>query len=106
LWKLKIPSKVQKKIAWPVLHRIIPQYAFIAASNVYPHMASAAMAEAMAMREGLVLASSLGCNVIQPESDSMEKIEACNRDEAWWNEKDAILSSSIVLEKQIRPLMN
>jgi ribonuclease HI len=51
---------------------------FIAASTLYlPHVASAAATEAMAMREGLVLATRLGCNDVIMESDSMETIEAC-----------------------------
>jgi ribonuclease HI len=51
---------------------------FIAASTLYlPHVAPAAATEAMAMREGLALATRLGCNDVIMESDSMETIEAC-----------------------------
>jgi hypothetical protein len=35
------------------------------------------MAEAMAMREGLSLANSKGCNSVIAEGDSLETIQAC-----------------------------
>jgi hypothetical protein len=36
-----------------------------------------AAAEAMAMKEGLLLTTSTGCNAIIAESDSSETIDAC-----------------------------
>jgi ribonuclease HI len=57
---------------------------FIAASTLYLlHVASAAATEAIAMREGLALATRLGCNDVIMKSDSMETIEACTGVEAW-----------------------
>jgi hypothetical protein len=65
---------------------------FIVASTVYlPNVASAAAAaNTMAMREGLALANRLGCNNVLMESDSIETVEACSGDEAWWGENSAI----------------
>jgi ribonuclease HI len=52
---------------------------FVAEKTVLlPHVASAAMAEAEAMRQGLILAESLRCKRIVVESDSMDIIEACS----------------------------
>jgi hypothetical protein len=52
---------------------------FIAASVSYlPNVASALMAEAYAMKEGLYLAIRMECNMIVAESDSMEVIESCS----------------------------
>jgi ribonuclease HI len=52
---------------------------FIAACTTYlPHIASATMAEATAMKDGLALAVRLGCNSVHAESDSCETIAACN----------------------------
>ena len=51
---------------------------FIAASNKCLHnVGSAAMAEAIAMKEGLSLATRFGCNNVIAELDSIETIEAC-----------------------------
>jgi ribonuclease HI len=51
---------------------------FLAASSkVLPHVASATMAEALAMKEGLLLANRMGCNSVIAEGDSIETIEAC-----------------------------
>jgi hypothetical protein len=38
------------------------------------------------MIEGLSLANSLGCSVLIAGFDSLKKIEACTREEMWWNE--------------------
>jgi ribonuclease HI len=51
-----------------------------AASKFYPNMASAAMVEALAMKEGLSLANKLGCNNFMMKSDSLETVEACTGD--------------------------
>jgi hypothetical protein len=54
---------------------------FVAAKNVLlSHVASVAMAETVAMREGLFLAESLGCARLIAESDSLETIQACSRE--------------------------
>jgi hypothetical protein len=51
---------------------------FIAAKCDYlPHVASVEMAEALAIKEGLTLAVSLGCNSIIAESNSLVIVEAC-----------------------------
>jgi ribonuclease HI len=71
---------------------------FIAASTVYlPNVASAAAAEAMAMREGLSLVNRLGCNNVQMESDSTETVEACSGTEPWWGESSAIFADCVDL---------
>jgi hypothetical protein len=71
---------------------------FIAASTVYiPNVASVAAAETMAMREGLALANRLGCNNVLMESDSVETVEACSGDEAWWGENSAIYADCVDL---------
>jgi ribonuclease HI len=51
---------------------------------------SATTAEAYAMREGLKLASEMGCNNIVMESDSLETVEACTGENTWWNTSSAI----------------
>jgi ribonuclease HI len=57
---------------------------FVAAKTVLlPHVASTAMAEAAAMRQGLIVAESIGCNRLVGESDSMDTIEACSRGKCW-----------------------
>ena len=66
-----------------------------------PHVASAAMAKTMAMREGLSFVNSLCHNVVQAESDSMETIEACSGDESWWNEPAAIFADCVDIMLQI-----
>jgi hypothetical protein len=51
---------------------------FVAASTKYiPHVSSAPMAKAIAMKEGLFLANRLGCSSIISESDSIVMIDAC-----------------------------
>jgi hypothetical protein len=78
------------------------QGSFIAAKAVYlPHVASLAMAEAIAMREGLSLATSLGCNNIIAESDSMETIQACMGEHSWWNESAEFFADCVDLASLI-----
>jgi hypothetical protein len=48
------------------------------------------MEEAIAMKEGLILANRLGCNSVIAESDSIETIDACKGGETWWTESAAI----------------
>jgi ribonuclease HI len=59
------------------------------------HVASVAMAEAIALKEGLELVQNLGCNRLIAESDSVETIEACSGESRWWNESTAIYSDCI-----------
>jgi ribonuclease HI len=69
---------------------------FVAAKTLLLlHVASATMAEATAMREGLLLAESLGCNHLIAESDSLETIEACSGGQRWWNECSAIFADCV-----------
>jgi ribonuclease HI len=71
---------------------------FIAASTVFlPYILSPAVAEAMAMREGLSLANRMGCTNVIMESDSTETVDACNGTEAWWGESAAILADCVDL---------
>jgi ribonuclease HI len=71
---------------------------FIAASTLYLlHVASAAATEAMAMREGLALATRLGCNDVIMESDSMETMKACMGVEAWWGKSSVIFADCVDL---------
>ncbi|XP_071676904.1 uncharacterized protein [Lolium perenne] len=48
-----------------------------AAACFFTNVATAAMTEALAMREGLALANRLGCNNVLMESDSSETVNAC-----------------------------
>jgi hypothetical protein len=59
------------------------------------------MAEAIAMREGLSLATSLGCNNIIAESDFMETIQACKGEHSWWNESAVIFADCVDLASLI-----
>jgi ribonuclease HI len=69
---------------------------FVAASTKYiPHVSSAAMAEALAMNEGLCLAQNLGLSRIQAESNSMETIQACTGEEVWLTASAAIFADCI-----------
>jgi hypothetical protein len=69
---------------------------FIAASCKYlPHVASSEMAEAIAMKVGLGLANSIGCNVVLVESDAMEVIQTCDGEEAWWGESANIYADCV-----------
>jgi ribonuclease HI len=71
---------------------------FVAAKCVpLPHVESAAMAEALAMRLGLELGRDIGCNRLIAESDSTETIEACNGESRWWNQSSAIYAECVDL---------
>ena len=75
---------------------------FIAASSKFiPHVASASMAEAMAMREGLELANRLGCNAVIAETDSLETFEACSGQNMWWTEMAAIFADCVDLASSL-----
>lgn len=75
---------------------------FVAATTTYiPNVASAAAAEAVAMKEGLALANLFGCNDVVAESDSLEVIEACSGQEAWWGDSSAVFADCVDLAAQI-----
>jgi ribonuclease HI len=75
---------------------------FIAASCKFiPHLTSAMMVEAMAMKEGLNLAIGKGCNSVIAEGDSMETIQACSGSDVWWTEPAAIYADCVDLATQI-----
>jgi ribonuclease HI len=60
---------------------------FIAASMTFiPNLASATIAEALAIREGLCLANRLGFSNVITEFDSLETIQAYAGEERWWGE--------------------
>jgi ribonuclease HI len=82
------------------------QGSFIAANcSFIPQVASVAMAEAIAMREGLGLAATMGCNALIAESDSVEVIEACTGEAMWWSDSAAIyadiLDATTTIDKVI-----
>jgi hypothetical protein len=75
---------------------------FITACTTYlPHIASATMAEAMVMKEGLMVAIRLGCKSVHVESDSSEMIDTCNGTETWWSKPTAIYANCIDLGTSI-----
>jgi hypothetical protein len=59
------------------------------------------MAEAMAMKEGLSLANSKGCNSVITEGDSMETIQACTGSDVWWTELAPICADCVDLATSI-----
>jgi ribonuclease HI len=59
------------------------------------------MVEAMAMREGLQLATVVGCNWVQADSDSMEVVQACSGEETWWGESAAIFAQCVDIAMSI-----
>jgi ribonuclease HI len=77
----------------------------IAANCSYvPNIFSAAMAEALAMREGLALACRLGCQAIVAESDSLETINSCTGVDTWWSESAPIFADIVDLASNIDKL--
>ena len=71
---------------------------FIAAScRFLLNVSSVAMAESVAMKEGLTLANRLGCSSIVAESDSIETVDACTGRNTWWNEWVAIFADIVDL---------
>ena len=71
---------------------------FIAAQcNFVPMAADAITMEAMAMRDGLFFANSLGLNQIEAESDSLQVINFCNGQERWWDEAAALFTDALIL---------
>jgi hypothetical protein len=53
------------------------------------------------MREGLVLANSMGINRLIAKSDSTETVEACTGEERWWNESAVFYADCIALSSSI-----
>nr|XP_051221482.1 uncharacterized protein LOC127339703 [Lolium perenne] len=69
---------------------------FVAASTkVLANVESVTMAEAHAMKEGLSLAVTLGCNNVIAESDSIDVIQACTGADSWWSESSAIFADCV-----------
>ncbi|XP_071680154.1 uncharacterized protein [Lolium perenne] len=58
-----------------VLHDFMGTFVH-AKCELLPHVQTAAMAEAMALREGLKMVEEMGCHHIMVESDSAETIQA------------------------------
>jgi hypothetical protein len=53
------------------------------------------LAEAIAMKEGLSLANSIGCNWVLAELDSLEVVQACDGEDSWWVETAAIYADCV-----------
>jgi hypothetical protein len=80
---------------------------FLAVSSIFiPNVSSAAASEALVMMEGLALANRFGCNNVIMESDSMETVDACSGNEAWWGESSAIFADCIDLATLIYKVLN
>jgi hypothetical protein len=59
---------------------------FIVAACVFiPNVSMPMRAEAIAVREGLELATRMSLSRVQADSDSTDIIDACKGDERWWN---------------------
>ena len=69
---------------------------FLAAQCKYiPHVADAMMAEATAMRDGLVFANSLGFPRVEAESDSLNVINFCDGQSRWWDAATTIFAECV-----------
>jgi ribonuclease HI len=93
--KLNVDASFHEDMAAGATGTVVCDYQgqFVAASTNYIlHVSSASMAEAIAMKEGLLLANRLGCNSIIAESDSIVTIDACNGGETWWTDSAAIFA--------------
>jgi ribonuclease HI len=91
--KLNVDASFHENMAAGAMGAVIRDYQgqFVAASTKYiPHVSSASMAEAIAIKEGLILANRLGCHSLIAESDSIETIDACKGGEIWWTQYAAI----------------
>jgi hypothetical protein len=53
------------------------------------------MAEAVALKEGLILSKELGCNRVLGESDSSETIDAISGNQQWCNDSTAIFADCV-----------
>jgi ribonuclease HI len=63
--------------------------------ELLPHVQTAAMAEAMALHEGLKMVEQMGCRHIIVESGSVETIQALTGESRWWSESSAIFADCI-----------
>jgi hypothetical protein len=66
-----------------------------ASCKFLPHVPSASMAEAVAMREGLALANTTGSSWVLAESDSMEVIQSCVGQDNWWGGSASIYADCV-----------
>jgi hypothetical protein len=66
-----------------------------ASCKFLPHVPSATIVEAIAMREGLALANAAGCSWILTELDSMEVIQSCVGKDNWWEDSAAIYADCV-----------
>ena len=69
---------------------------FLAAQCKFiPYAADAMTSEAMAMRDGLNLANSLGFQRVEAESDSLTVINCCSGQSTWWDAAAAIFAECV-----------
>ena len=69
---------------------------FLAAQCKYIQYASDVVtSEAMAMRDGLIFASSLGFNRVEAESDSSIVIDYCSGQTEWWDSAAAVFAECV-----------
>jgi hypothetical protein len=69
---------------------------FVAAQCKFiPFAADVITTEALAMRDGLVFANSLGFNRLEAESDSLQVIYFCNGQTRWWDSAAAIFAECV-----------
>ena len=75
---------------------------FIAAQCKFlPVAVDAITSEAMAMRDGLVFANSLGFSCLEAESDSLQVINFCTGQTRWWDEAAALFAECVDLGTSI-----
>jgi hypothetical protein len=71
---------------------------FLVAYSIFlPIFSSAGASEALATREGLSLANRFGCSNVIKESYSMETVDACSGNKAWWGESSTIFADCLDL---------
>ena len=63
--------------------------------KIIPFAADVITTEALAMRDGLVFANSLGFNRLEAESDSLQVINFCNGQTRWWDSAAAIFAECV-----------
>ena len=61
--------------------------------------------EAMAMRDGLYLANSLGFNRVEAESDSLNVVNYCQGQAQWWDAAAAIFAECVDIATSIRKVI-
>lgn len=67
----------------------------------YQHVANAGTTEALAMKDGLHLANSLGATKIQAKFDYMEVINFCKGQMQWWDSAAAVYADCVETALQI-----